>query len=526
MKRRILTCLIPLLMLVACGREEVPDPSGGLRLPVGEVYHGMIELGDKLDDPYTTDNMRKALTKAYPTKADRVDIRTTDLYVRFLPSDDSELRQLQELGLYLLDHPMDYRIVREGDYYRDPLLEEESITWQYAVVSHEFTFPAGIRYEVLDECYISEHDPMTRAAHQDIDWARVEEEAFRLTGNEDLWCPPTRAEALAPQGRITIVDPEVSGGTPFGLAGVQVAANVFVKIGLASTDRDGYYHMEQTFTSNPRYRLVFKNEKGFSIGFNLIIVPASVSTLGSGGPEGVDFQIDSESDDALFRRSVVNNAAYEYYSRCEPLEVTLPPADLRIWIMPMLKASSTPMLHHGAFLDQNLIQKYLGNYLGIIKIFLPDMTIGTTDLHSYSDIYRATVHELAHASHYAKVGNLYWGEYIRYVVQASVIEGGRLYGNGTGEGAGYCEVGEMWGYFLEASLFKDRYGGSMPSFGSTLWFRPEIFSYLYERGMTRGEIFRSLKQTVTSIPKLKKELTDLYPERETAINQTFARYGK
>lgn len=526
--KRVLDYLIPLLVLVACGREEVPDPNGGLRLPVGEVYHGMIELGDKLEDPYTVENMREALTKAYPTKADRIDIRTTDLYVRFLPADDGQLRMLQEAGVYLLDHPMDYRIVKEGDYYRDPLLDEDSITWQYAVVDRDFSFPDGIRYEVLDECFISEHDPMTRVAHQDIDWTLVEREAFRLTGNEDLWCPPTKADGTpeAPHGRITIVDPDVSGGQPFGLAGVKVVANVFVKIGQAYTDRDGYYQMPQTFSSEPRYRLLFQNELGFSIGFNLIVIPASVSTLGSGGPEGIDYQIDAESDNALFRRSVVNNAAYEYYTRCPDLEVTVPPADLRLWIMPMLSVSSASMLHHGAFLDQSLIQQYLGPYLGLIRIFLPDITIGTTGMDRYGDIYNATVHELAHASHYAQVGNLYWGEYIRYVIESFVTQGGRAYGLGIGEGAGHCEVGEMWAYFLQASLHKDRYGGSMPAAGSGFWFHPEIFSYLYERGMTRGEIFRSLKPGVTSTDDLKEELTHLYPERETAILQTFTRYGK
>ena len=44
--------------------------------------------------------------------------------------------------------------------------------------------------------------------------------------------------------------------------------------------------------------------------------------------------------------------------------------------------------------------------------------------------------------------------------------------------------------------------------------------------MTRGEIFRSLKPGVTSTDDLKEELTHLYPERETAILQTFTRYGK
>ena len=155
--RRWLLYLFPLLMLNAC------DRSGGLDddslLQNEKVYHGMIELGEKLEDPYTVENMQEALTKLYPTKAGRIDIQATDLYVRFLPADDAQLKRLKALDLYLMDHPMDYRIVREGDYYQDPEVGEEAITWQYAVVPQDFSFPEGIHYELLDECYISEHDP-------------------------------------------------------------------------------------------------------------------------------------------------------------------------------------------------------------------------------------------------------------------------------------------------------------------------------------------------------------------------------
>ena len=295
-------------MLGACDRsagfEENSQGQDG-------VYHGMIELGEKLDDPYTVENMQAALTKVYPTKADRHDIRATDLYVRFLPADDEQLKRLKALDVYLLDHPMDYRIVREGDYYQDPDVGDDAITWQYAVVPHDFSFPDGIRYELLDECYIAEHDPVTRA-DDGIDWTRVEEEAYRLTGNEELWIPRTKGESHAPAGRITIEDPAFSGGKPFGVAGVKVVCNIFVKIASAYTDRDGYYQMGKSFSGNPRYRLVFQNSKGFNIGLNLIIIPASVSTLGKGSPEGMDVNIAAGSDGALFRRCAVNNAAYDY----------------------------------------------------------------------------------------------------------------------------------------------------------------------------------------------------------------------
>ena len=124
--KRWLLYLIPLLMLGACDRSAGIE--GDSRDQNGKVYHGMIELGEKLDDPYTVENMQEALAKVYPTKAGRIDIKATDLYVRFLPKDDGQLNRLKTLDVYLLDHPMDYRIVREGDYYQDPEVGDDAIT--------------------------------------------------------------------------------------------------------------------------------------------------------------------------------------------------------------------------------------------------------------------------------------------------------------------------------------------------------------------------------------------------------------
>ena len=50
----------------------------------------------------------------------RSDVRTTDLYVRFLPENEEQYQQLQALDIRLIDHPVDYQILKEGDYYHDP----------------------------------------------------------------------------------------------------------------------------------------------------------------------------------------------------------------------------------------------------------------------------------------------------------------------------------------------------------------------------------------------------------------------
>ena len=79
--KKYLYLLIPALALISCQRSGLPEENS--RQPEGEIYHQMIQLGEKLDDPYTVANMQAALTKAYPTKAGRVSLSATDLYVRF-----------------------------------------------------------------------------------------------------------------------------------------------------------------------------------------------------------------------------------------------------------------------------------------------------------------------------------------------------------------------------------------------------------------------------------------------------------
>ena len=337
----------------------------------------------------------------------------------------------------------------------------------------------------------------------------------------------TKAAKIAPSGRITIIDGKANGGKAFGVAGVRISCNSFVKFAHTYTDRDGYYQMPAEFSSNLRYRLVFENEKGFSIGFNLILVPASVSTLGKSGPEGVSITVTSESEEKLFRRCVVNNAAYDYISRCKPddMGITAPPKDLRIWLFHALKASSAVMIHHGTILSAELLDKFLGDYSSLIRYFAPDVTIGVKNLDTYSSIYSEVCHELSHASHFSKVGVDYWNKYIRYIVKSYLATGGMTYGDGVSEDAGYCEIGECWAYYLESMMYKERYGGNIPAFGNDYWFYPQIFRYLDERGLTRSDIFSVLTASVRSREDLRQALIGSFPEKRTIIEQVFGRYG-
>ena len=146
---------LSVLLLAGCHGDDLPGGSGH---DVEGVYHGMIELGEKLEDPYSVTNVTKAIEALYPTKAGTVQLSPTNIYVRFLPENEEQFETLRRTGAVLLDHPVDYHIVREGDYYHDPSIDEDNITWQYAVVSPDYVYPEGIYYEKLDDCYIAENE--------------------------------------------------------------------------------------------------------------------------------------------------------------------------------------------------------------------------------------------------------------------------------------------------------------------------------------------------------------------------------
>ena len=520
---RLYLPLLLIAMTISCRPEDDYPDGGRFYLDLDNLSHEQIVLGEKLEDPYALSAMQLSLANLYPTKSGVERLEATNYYVRFLPMDDRQFTSLKLMGVQLLDHPLDYEILREGDYYHDPSLQEDDITWQYAVVDKNFQFPQDIRYEILEQCYIPEN-AATKAA--DIDWEAVEREAYRLTGNAHRLLPKTKADGGMPSGSIKIVDDKYNGGEPIGVSGVMVSVNSFVKFATAYTDASGNYVIPRSFSSDMRYRLVFQNEKGFGIGVDLLLVPASVSTLGTGPSEGINVKITKDSDRKLFSRCVVNNAIYDYFMRCtrEGVKITPPPQNLRVWLFQNIASSSAPMLHQGSVVDEGTVSEYLGSYKSILSHFLPDIIMGLRYFEDYSQIYNYTQHELAHASHYVRVGNGYWNRYIKHVLKSYVTSGMKVYGVGTEPEAGYCEVGEMWAYYLQNVLYRERYGYYLSELGTSYWFHPQILLYMDDRGIDDSKIFTALMPSVTDRELFQKALVELYPESRYIIEQAFNRY--
>ena len=515
-----------LLLLASCVQKEYTDWNKPWSASDQGFSHEEIILGEQLQDPYSVENMTKALERVHPAGAGRVSIQPTDFYVRFLPKDDAQLQQLTDLGLELLDHPLDHRIVREGDWYHDPSVPDGDITWQYGVVPVEFEFPHGIRYERLDDCYLPENDPSTRA--DGIDWEEVEREAYRITGN---LLAETRdgsgTTGGTPQGRISILDPDSGEGT-IGVKGVKVSCNSFVKFASCYTDENGNYRMSRSFASDVRYRLVFQNVKGFSQGVNLVLVPASVSTFGTQPSTGFSAQIDANSERKLFMRCVVNNTGYDYVEASKKSfgAIPAPPKDFRLWTFEALDCELPTMIHHGVLINTfEMLDDMPSVYASLIKLVQPDVLVGFEGCMSYSEIYAKALHVFAHGGHFSQVGKEWWWNYLKFAAGALVAS--TLTSTYGSFGDGYSEwgaVAEAYAFYCQSVLFRRRYEGSQELFGSSEWFSPQILMYLDDRGLGLEKLAPLFTEDVSCMEALHEKLLSYYPPFKSIINEAYARY--
>ncbi|MHB0756895.1 hypothetical protein [Polaribacter sp. M15] len=166
--RFLILTLIGILIYSCQNDDFIKEYSSSIQQPKSE---SIIKLGKKLENPFSVANMQRALdtilkevkkSKSYQAKsfqksAEQIEIKETDLYVRFLPKDSLELNIIEkDTTLVLFDYPLDYEIEQEGEYYHDPEIPEDQISWRYAVVKPDYQFPE-VKHEILSDLFIPEN---------------------------------------------------------------------------------------------------------------------------------------------------------------------------------------------------------------------------------------------------------------------------------------------------------------------------------------------------------------------------------
>ena len=190
-----------------------------------ETFGRTIVLGKKLNNPYSLKNMQAAYDslsdESESTLKSGRQLQPTHYYVRFLPKDSSDVRQLERDSLDLFCYPLDYEIEEWGDYYHDPTIPKGQMTWQYTKVPIDYKFP-NVQYELLEECYIPDEDSegASLRSKNGINTDLLETLAFEMTGNSNLLEKSELRSKEYPSGDIKVYNDITQSWDP--VAGVRI----------------------------------------------------------------------------------------------------------------------------------------------------------------------------------------------------------------------------------------------------------------------------------------------------------------
>lgn len=505
-----------------------------------------VIIGKKLENPYSLRNMKKACDDLFPATKGEVALSDTlivpnYLYVRFLPSDSTDVNKLLESEYELYNYPLDYEIIGDPSDYYDSSVEEGKITWQYTAIPIESELP-DVQYEVIDVCYIPSDTPNNN--HQIV--REIEDRAFINTGNGGTsnsnnggGSSGTSTNKL--RGTIRVLDTNLGYQ---GVKGIKVRARVFLKIRTDYTDEDGNYAITNDFNHTPRYELRFENVYGFQEGYSLnsLVLPATYNMKNS---RNVD--IKQKDSHKWWSLATVNNAAYDWFKFCEDNGISKPSGDLRIWLMKVAEGAATLMLHHGLFNYTNASKimafialtspnpyALLNDALlkALIQLIGPDITLcGIETVTESKKIYETICHELAHATHFQKLGNndisrcAWWCNVFDYELEYLSDPG---YGDESYNGSGPCGVTEMWayamGYYMQKSTYSFK-STTFPRSYSQYWFKPDaLWDLLISGTITPKEAADCLVPSVKCINDFKEMLVNNNPGKKGIIESTYARY--
>ncbi len=359
-----------------------------------------MKLGEQLENPYSVENMQKALKELNSnglksTSIDETTIQPTHLYIKFIPKSEEELNILKsDSTLSLYDYPLDYEIEEGGDYYHDPEVPKGQPTYQYVAVEVEQNLPDGVDYEVLSELYIleeedsEEEEPQLKSTNINyIDWVTLEDKALEITGNleeendEEVqlkgWF--SRRSKWRPAGRIQVWDDNLS--RYVGVEGVKVRARRWFTTHTGIANPSGYYSCDGRFRRDANYSIVWERHD-FEI---------RKSWLGMAKYDGPkkrgNWDLNIKDGSQEFYATIFRAAHHYYYKNIKSLR--RPPQN-SFW-QTQLKIRAYNESNNDANGNHAAWRRFLG--LGsAVKIYNPQ--------NNSQDIYATTIHELAHASHW------------------------------------------------------------------------------------------------------------------------------
>jgi len=406
-KLRLLTLILLGLLIYSCQNEEnfTSKTEEQINLNEQDGLKKMV-LGKKLENPYSVENMRKALKNLQKSSStagkglrDDFEITTTHLYIRFKPKDEEELTLLQkDTTLILFDHPMDYEISEEGDFFQDPEIPDEVPTYQYTSIEVGKELP-NVDYELLANLYIPYdenedndiEDDTTSSKSNSLSMSNIagllEDEALKITNNfekeekstisERCWfCRPSKWQ---PKGKITIWD--TNARKYVGVEGIKVRAGRWFKWRRTFTNTKGEYSFAARFRRKVRYKMDWER-------YHFALRSGFWASAQKRGPyRKGDWNWQIRNGDRHQYYGTIFRAAYHYYYK--NIKGLRRPPKNSFWKSQLRIRASRKNAGK------------LGSHSGVRRVWgLGDQIYIYTFGKPSVDTYATTIHELAHASHW------------------------------------------------------------------------------------------------------------------------------
>jgi len=379
------------VIVTSCQKEDEILTNEKIDIMNNYADEGMIQLGKKLKNPYSVQNMEKAWENLKNNSNSRVlgdelDIRTTHFYIRYLPKDEAELDILEgDSSLILYDYPLDYEISEGGTYYHDPAIPQDRPTWQYAAVLVNYE-PEDITYEIIEELYIPEEDGAAgddngRKASQEILIDMLVDEALRITDNleedeENIVNGRTMARKWNPSGRIQLFEDGISRNV--GVRAAKVRAKRWFTTKETLTDANGNFFISHRFKKKVNYSIKWERN-------DFDIRNGTFAQAYYNGPkmEGAWHLNINSGKSRMY--AIVHIAAEQYYYG-NRFGLKSPP----------LNSFWKSRLKIGVY-DSDKGSSHCKDcrHLGAIPVLYIKNPFRTTD-----QIYGTTIHEISHASHW------------------------------------------------------------------------------------------------------------------------------
>jgi len=441
---KLLVMIILSITIFSCQNEDFENSKSSIKETENSV------LGKELKIPFTVENMQKAYDNVIKYRrskdnqyqrdaSDEYQISTTHYYYRFLPKDSTELKLIvNDSILAVSDTPFHYEVDVEGDKYRDETVQDTTMTWYYSVLPKDYPLPSNINAEKIANLHFTPEDEIsdtpTSLELQKIDlFYDINLEALKISENlketdleelkyfitdgngiqqsltyqqtknlqigyDDLVIDFNEINLLErrrkwnPHGRITVEEDALTNlGAPntIGVMGANVRVRKwgFLVIKQATTDESGNFQTSSTRTRYVKYSVYFQCHPFFTVKAGTVFWNARHRSTHRYDRSGW-FQHFALGGRSHFY-SLVQNAAYDYYTRIVPNYGLHTP---NYWISISARYNGSGSSHNIAGwipLASEIQIRRNGNSDPI-----------TRSRYKGSDgIYASTIHELTHVGH-------------------------------------------------------------------------------------------------------------------------------